>query len=84
MYSISSAQYSFHMFTVAIEEAIVGRGSYRGRLYTAILEFLKCGRGGLGSLDELELALGAIDAQGFGGHGSDCWSKIAENEALGS
>jgi hypothetical protein len=61
-------------------------GAYRGGPHTAILEFLECGRGGLGSLDELELALGAIDALGFGSHvgGRFCSSNVAETEARGS
>jgi hypothetical protein len=59
-------------------------GAYRGGPHTAILEFLECGRGGLGSLDELELALGAIDA--FGSHIGErfCSSNVAETEARGS
>jgi hypothetical protein len=68
----------------AAREVTGGSGAYRGRLHTAILEFLKCGRSSLGSFDELKLALGAIDAQGLGSHDAVWSSKIAESGSLGS
>lgn len=37
-------------------------GIYRGGAHTTLLELLEGGRGSLGSLDELELRLGAVGA----------------------
>lgn len=58
--------------------------SHRGSLHTAILEFLECGRGRLGGLDEFEVALGAIDTLGRGSHDWDFSGQILEKESRGS
>ena len=58
-----------------------GGSTYRGGSDTTVLEFFGW-RGSFWSFNELEFALRAIDALGFGRHDCRRLSRIKENESL--